>query len=56
MAREKQKSSQEQSADMERNRKWSVVARMQRVPCKQAFEEIFQDRLEELQNGFINLK
>ena len=56
MAREKQKSSQEQSADMERNRKWSVVARMQRVPCKQALEEIFQDRFVELQNGFLKYR
>ena len=34
----------------------SVVARMQRVPCKQALEEIFQDRFVELQNGFLKYR
>lgn len=34
----------------------SAVARMQRVPCKQALEEIFQDRFVELQNGFLRYR
>lgn len=34
----------------------SVVARMQRVPCKQALEEIFQDRFVKLQNGFLKYR
>lgn len=32
------------------------LARMQRVPCKQALEEIFQDRFVELQNGFLKYR
>ena len=34
----------------------SAVARMQRVPCKQPLEEIFQDRFVELQNGFLRYR
>lgn len=34
----------------------SVVARMQKVPCKQALEEIFKDRFIELQNGFLRYR
>lgn len=34
----------------------SAVPRIQKVPCKQALEEIFQDRFIELQNGFLKYK
>lgn len=34
----------------------SDVPRMQRVPCKQALEEIFLDRFVELQNGFLRYR
>lgn len=34
----------------------SVVSRMQRVPCKQVLEEIFDDCFVELQNGFLKYK
>lgn len=34
----------------------SAVTRMQRVPCKQALEEIFNDCFVELQNGFLKYR